>query len=56
MLHARAKERDGKRERERERETRLDVQNAMSGMYKSGALISFRGVLYSVPPATLSDN
>jgi hypothetical protein len=42
--------------KERERETRLDVQNAMSGMYKSGALISLRGVLYSVPPATLSDN
>ena len=32
------------------------VQNAMSGMYKSGALISFRGGLYAVPPATLSGN
>jgi hypothetical protein len=30
------------------------VQNAINGMYKSGALISFLGGLYPVPPATLS--
>ena len=30
------------------------VQNAINGMYISGALISFFGGLYAVPPATVS--